>query len=234
MTETIRITDLADPDYTPDQLAVREMAESFHVDFQVDTILAAARDRTGLDDFGPMDFVERLEILCRAVDADTGLHSSGRASVYFVLLRNAEARLRIHDTLLRHPEIHDERIDRPVVIAGLPRSGTTHLLNLMAADRRFRSLPYWESCEPVPTPGETEDRSRRGSPLHAQQGELGADRCADALAQGDARHDARSHPRRARADVSPTSPATTTSGCSPRRAGATTTSPATRHRTTPT
>ncbi|MGI9604092.1 MAG: sulfotransferase family protein, partial [Acidimicrobiales bacterium] len=54
----------------------------------------------------------------------------------------------------QHPEIHDEVIDRPVIVAGLPRSGTTHLLNLMAADRRFRALPYWESREPVPTADE--------------------------------------------------------------------------------
>ncbi len=39
-------------------------------------------------------------------------------------------------------------------MAGLPRSGTTHLLNLMAADHRFRSLPYWESCEPVRAAGD--------------------------------------------------------------------------------
>ena len=60
----------------------------------------------------------------------------------------------IHDTQQRHPEIHDEQIDRPIIIAGLPRSGTTHLVNLIAADTRLQSLPLWESYEPVPHPGE--------------------------------------------------------------------------------
>jgi hypothetical protein len=43
---------------------------------------------------------------------------------------------------------------KPVIVVGLPRSGTTHLVNLLAADSRFRSLPLWESYEPVPNPNE--------------------------------------------------------------------------------
>src|SRR5205823_2697032 len=38
----------------------------------------------------------------------------------------------------------------PIVVVGLPRSGTTHLVNLLAADRRLRSMPLWESQQPVP------------------------------------------------------------------------------------
>src|SRR4029077_15906308 len=41
------------------------------------------------------------------------------------------------------------RVERPIVICGLPRTGTTHLHNLMAADPALRSLPYWEALEPV-------------------------------------------------------------------------------------
>jgi hypothetical protein len=58
-------------------------------------------------------------------------------------------RLRIHDTLTRHPDILDIEIVAPIIVVGLPRSGTTHLVNLIAADRRLRSLPLWESYEPV-------------------------------------------------------------------------------------
>jgi len=156
VTDTIRVDDLAEPRLTEQQLVLRALAEDFVVDFDPPSILDAARAETGLDDFGPLDFVERLEILCDAVEADKAMHASGRAGVYLLFLRYAKVRLRIQDTLHRHPEIHDEVIDRPIIVAGLPRSGTTHLLNLMAADRRLRSLPYWESCEPIPVPGEPE------------------------------------------------------------------------------
>ena len=55
------------------------------------------------------------------------------------------------DLLARHPEIHDIEIKAPIVIAGLPRTGTTHLHNLIACDPALRSLPYWESNQPVPS-----------------------------------------------------------------------------------
>jgi hypothetical protein len=59
-------------------------------------------------------------------------------------------RLRLEDLLRRHPEIEDVPIARPIIIVGLPRTGTTHLHNLLSADPQLRSLPYWESLEPVP------------------------------------------------------------------------------------
>lgn len=40
------------------------------------------------------------------------------------------------------------------MIAGLPRTGTTHLHNLLAAPPTFRTMPYWESNEPFPMPNE--------------------------------------------------------------------------------
>jgi hypothetical protein len=67
------------------------------------------------------------------------------------LLKN---RLLLADLLARHPEIAAIPIARPIVICGLPRTGTTHLHNLMAADPALRSLPYWESLEPIPQPAE--------------------------------------------------------------------------------
>ena len=74
---------------------------------------------------------------------------SGVVSWYSQLLQFLKNRLLIADLLARHPEIHEIRIDRPIIICGLPRTGTTHLHNLMAADPGLRSLPYWESLEPV-------------------------------------------------------------------------------------
>jgi hypothetical protein len=78
-----------------------------------------------------------------------------------------QSRLLIQDLLARHPEILDEVIAAPIIICGLPRTGTTHLHNLLSADDRLRSLPYWESLEPVladaerPGPGEPDPRLAR-------------------------------------------------------------------------
>lgn len=150
--DDIRIDDLAAPVLTPMQQMVLDSMAGVEVSFTVDAILGDARERAGLHDFGPDDFVERLRIWCQSVDEDTELGPMGRMRFYNDMVRYASNRLRFHDLLRRHPEALDVEIEAPIIIAGLPRSGTTHLVNLIAADSRLRSLPYWESLEPIPDP----------------------------------------------------------------------------------
>jgi len=88
------------------------------------------------------------------MEEDRDLSPLGRLGNFGMLVRFASNRLRVEDLLRRHPEIAEIEISRPIVVAGLARSGTTHLLNLLSADTRLRSLPYWEALEPVPVPGE--------------------------------------------------------------------------------
>ena len=150
----IRIHDLAAPELTALQQKIMAAASSMSVEFSESSVLAAAEAATGLSDFGNDDFRERLGVWLQALEEDEDLGAVGRIGVFRDLTRYASNRLRFEDLLKRHPEILEVEIERPIIIAGLPRSGTTHLLNLIAADRRLRSLPYWESLEPIPIPGE--------------------------------------------------------------------------------
>jgi hypothetical protein len=154
MTMGIRITDLAAPQLND---AARSLMGSVTEDMVVldaEGILAVAREQTGLDDFGDMEFVERLRLCCQAYRDDTDLNTMGRLTCATVLIRSAVQRLRHEQLWRQHPEIAEVEISRPIIIAGLPRTGTTHLLNLISADSRLRSLQYWESLEPFPAPGE--------------------------------------------------------------------------------
>lgn len=150
----IRITDLARPELTPVQRAALDFCETLDFDFSEEAVLGAARNNTGLSDFGAADFRERLGLLLDEWGSDDGLTGVGRMTLHNKLVQHASSRLLIEDALKQHPEILDIEIKAPIIVAGLPRSGTTHLLNLMAADSRFRSLPLWESYEPLPRPGE--------------------------------------------------------------------------------
>lgn len=154
MSDEIRIADLANPVLSAAQQGARDYADTLTVELSSQSILQEAQRTTGLADFGPPEFVQRLDLLCDEWSGDTGLANLGRLSLRNKLLQHARSRLLIQAMLVRHPEIHDVEIQAPVIVAGLPRSGTTHLLNLMAADSRLRALPLWESYEPVPLPGE--------------------------------------------------------------------------------
>jgi hypothetical protein len=154
VTEEIRITDLAQPDLSEAQKGARAYAETLQIELTSDSILQEAQQATGLKDFGDAGFVPRLQLLCDEWGSDPALLNLGRLSLRNKLLQHASSRLLIQDVLNRHPEIHAVKITSPIIVAGLPRSGTTHLLNLMAADTRLRALPLWESYEPIPLPTE--------------------------------------------------------------------------------
>ena len=150
----IRIEDLRHPILNDDQKAALAYGESQTVDLSVKAILTAAAAQTGLDDFGPTDFHERLALWLAEVDDDPNRTGFGRLIHYNDCVRYASTRLRIRDLLKKHPEIHDQQINQPIIVIGLPRSGTTHLVNLIASDQRLRSMPLWEGQEPVPDPKE--------------------------------------------------------------------------------
>ncbi|NNL65094.1 MAG: sulfotransferase [Myxococcales bacterium] len=146
---TIRIDDLAKPELTDVQKAGLAYGESVEVELNVAAVLAAASERTGLSDFGPSDFEQRLDVWLSEMDADPERTALGRLNQFEDCVRHASNRLRIHRLLAEHPEIHEIEIREPIIVVGLPRSGTTHLVNLIAADGRLRSMPLWEGQEPV-------------------------------------------------------------------------------------
>ncbi len=157
----IRIADLARPELTAAQRAAIARAAAAPVTLSEEAVLAAAVRQTGLSEFGSDDFRPRLRVWLRAVDEDDRLGPVGRLGLWAQCVRFLSNRLRLEDLVRRHPEILAVEIRRPVVVAGLPRSGTTHLVNLLAADTRFRSLPYWEALEPIPARGEGPGRDGR-------------------------------------------------------------------------
>lgn len=172
--QDIIIDDLAEPRLTPAIIAARQGSTDFEEHMGVEAILARASDLTGgLTDFGEdTGFRERLAVVLQALAEDEGLTRGGRITIIDHAIRVMANRLRIEDLVKRHPEILDIPIEKPLIIAGLPRSGTTHLVNWLARDTRLRSLTLWESEEPVPSappppPGQPDSREQRSAEFWA-------------------------------------------------------------------
>jgi hypothetical protein len=153
VTEPLRIDDLRRPRLSEGQRAARDYVATLDLRLDADQLMAAARVRAQCDDFGDPGFRVRLDAMFDAVESDTGLGPIGRLAVRDRTLRLLTARLLVEDLVRRRPEILAIELPAPIIVIGLPRSGTTHLVNLIAADERLRSLPYWESREPCPLPG---------------------------------------------------------------------------------
>jgi hypothetical protein len=155
-TTAVHIDDLADPQFDPDTAAMIEAAAPMGeaVELTPDALMAQASAAVGLDDFGDDSFLEPLGVLLGSLTTEAPLSGLGRITVSVQIDQLLRNRLLLTDLLRRHPEIHDIEIERPIIVAGLPRTGTTHLQNLISSDPALRSLPYWESIEPLPAPGD--------------------------------------------------------------------------------
>jgi hypothetical protein len=120
--------------------------------FDAQRFVDGALDATGLDDFGTGAWRDGLEVLCDALDTEARLNDVGRASLDARIAGWLAERLRVVDWRARHPEIAAEQLEPPVVVMGLPRTGTTALSHLLAQDPHTRSLREWESAGLTPPP----------------------------------------------------------------------------------
>jgi hypothetical protein len=116
-----------------------------------DGLIDAARSTSGLEEFDSDSFVEPLGILVDGVNS----HSEGpriATRLQREIVRLLANRLKVAEYLRRHPELYDAPLDVPVVVIGMPRTGTTMVSNLLACDPRWRSLLNWEAVDSVPPP----------------------------------------------------------------------------------
>ena len=135
-----------------------------HLDrpFTVELALAAARQEAGLTDFGDTHFLEPLEALISGVGSDVDLSEAGTISFRATVQRLLVNRLRLQRELRAHPEITAEDVSDPIVVIGMPRTGTTKLQRLLSADPGMQGLPLWKLLNPLPfddePPGEPHGR----------------------------------------------------------------------------
>ncbi|QEY64432.1 sulfotransferase [Metapseudomonas lalkuanensis] len=128
-------------------------------DFSPDSLLAdASRCAGGLDDFGPGDYRQALAVLADALHTEARLSAQGRVLLREKLVAQLVNRLVIEAHCKRHPEILQQPIDDPLVIVGLPRTGTTLLQRLLSVDPQFSKAQWWETRYPAPLEGETLER----------------------------------------------------------------------------
>lgn len=130
------------------------------VSLEESSLLEAAEQRTGLLDFGEPSFRAPLAKLLKSIESEARLHPIGRFITRERLVGTLANRMRVTEALRREPEIRERDVSRPIVIVGLPRTGTTLLHRLLASDRRLRSLSSWEALSPARLPNDDDDVQR--------------------------------------------------------------------------
>ena len=154
----IRLDDLADPCYPGGVTADARRPGGVRRDTRLTRTPCwqAATERTGLDDFGDRRFVSGSTCCALACATRPGCPTSASAWSSNSSWATWSTGCGSRTSSRRIPRSTTSRSSGPIIICGLPRTGTTHLHNLIAADPAIRSLPYWESLEPFPgTPART-------------------------------------------------------------------------------
>ncbi len=117
-----------------------------------DALIAKARATTGLQELGPETWREGLERLLSSAKGEAWLTLAGEASVEGQCVMMLMRRLEIEDWYARHPEIDAQEIVAPLMVLGLPRTGSTALHCLLAEDPAVRVIRNWEGMAPCPPP----------------------------------------------------------------------------------
>ena len=146
--------------------AVRRIRPS-HGRLDADALANKAQESAKLDDFGPDGWQEGFEILVDSINDEGNLSQLGRMILGGLLDSTLQMRLRVVDWANRHPEVGREQIAAPIVVTGMPRTGTTLLSNLLDLDPQNRVAAGMggRGCRPAAHPVKPQ-----GGPPHRRIG----------------------------------------------------------------
>ena len=117
-----------------------------------DVLLSEAARLSGLSDVGDDRFVHALRMMTRYYAEDIQVDEAGLRLVRSTIIRQLVNRARFAEDLRKHPEILDEDVSDPLVIIGLPRSGTTKSHRMMGVDPNLLKTYMWQLTNPAPFP----------------------------------------------------------------------------------
>ncbi|HEX6537648.1 MAG TPA: sulfotransferase [Candidatus Dormibacteraeota bacterium] len=125
-----------------------------------DALMFEAAQQTGSDDFGAESFAAALQLLVASCAERGVLTELGWRVLRSSALRHLRNRVAVRSYLRAHPGVETSSTDRPIVVTGMPRTGTTVLHELLALDTAHRSLRLWEALLPVPVTSAAERDAR--------------------------------------------------------------------------
>ena len=126
-----------------------------------ESLMKAAIQATGFDDFGSDLWEEPLEVMLKSIEEEACLHPVGRFITRQRIINLLSVRLRAEHYFKKHPEILEQELYPCMVIVGLQRTGTTKLQRLLAADPDNRSILSWEALNPAPVKDDIKTGSER-------------------------------------------------------------------------
>ncbi|MEM7200650.1 MAG: sulfotransferase [Planctomycetota bacterium] len=116
-------------------------------------LVQAAARKTGLAPKVPTHVEDALEQLCRSLADDARLHWFGAMNQRTLIVTGLAALMQVEQAFRDDPSLHDQELVPPLIVTGLPRSGTTFLHRLLSASQDAASVALYQHVHPVPPRG---------------------------------------------------------------------------------
>ncbi len=124
------------------------MTTRYPISLSMNELLAEARCLSGINIIDT-EVREPLEALLHSLNTDSHLHKAGAVAMQGKLLRLLCNRLRMMRDFAAHPEIADQKINNPLFVLGMARSGTTKTHRVLSSTGDFNYMPYWQVQYPA-------------------------------------------------------------------------------------
>lgn len=152
----VTVDDLSKPQLSERGKEILASRAAIEIEFSLQGILQFAEDMSDVPIYQDNQFFESLERFLLEGDRRGGFSEAGKKMLAVEMANIVIQRSRLEALFIEHPEIADVEIKAPIIIAGIPRSGTTNLSNIMASDSRLRALSFWEYKTPFPSKEESQ------------------------------------------------------------------------------
>jgi hypothetical protein len=119
----------------------------------IDDLWRVAARKLRISPLPPRDlYVEGLRRLASALESHGRYDAGALRLLQREMFTRILADLSFSSDLARYPEIYDVPLNRPLLVAGFGRTGSTLLHNLLALDPAARAPLLWELWSPSPPP----------------------------------------------------------------------------------
>jgi hypothetical protein len=118
----------------------------------VDEVVTRASALTDVTDPAPGHFLANLTAVVESINTEAALTDDGLQGILSQLVPALRNRMEVDAYVAEHPAVDESPLPAPIVLTGLPRSGTTYFQYLFDQDPRLRMLRTWEGERPSPPP----------------------------------------------------------------------------------
>lgn len=160
MSDIIRISDFEEPVYSEPMAQMMEALSGKDIPLDNDSLLAIAGSQLDVPLVNDPGLLERFQCLYGEVLANGPVHAVGRMGLHRRAVDGIADVSRMEYLHATYPEVSATPIEKPLIVAGMPRSGTTHLLKLLGSDEALHTLYRWQTYRSFPSRAMLEGREK--------------------------------------------------------------------------